>query len=203
MSQRAPRMMVTVKSEEQLRTAVAAIASHGDRAAFALLFRHFAPKLKAYCLRQGATAETAEELMQEAMVQMWRKAATFDPAKAAVSTWLFTIIRNKRIDMIRRESRPELKPEDFEVFVQPEQGADDKVGAMLEAERIAQALGLLTPDQRLVLEKAFYEDKSHSVIAAEIGLPLGTVKSRIRMALARLKIMIADRDDPSSEPRPA
>lgn len=181
--------------EHYLRDAVAAIATCGDKQAFALLFRHFAPRLKSYCLRQGVAADMAEELVQEAMVQVWRKAATFDPAKAAVSTWLFTIIRNKRIDKIRREVRPELKPEDFEVFQQPEQGADDRVGAMLEADRIAQALDQLTADQRLVLEKAFFEDKSHSVIATETGLPLGTVKSRIRLALSRLKVMIADKDE--------
>jgi RNA polymerase sigma-70 factor, ECF subfamily len=192
MSSPAPRSPVSTMPEETLRNAVAAIAAHGDKQAFALLFRHFAPKLKAYCIRQGANPETAEELMQEAMVQVWRKAATFDPSKAAVSTWLFTIVRNKRIDMIRREVRPELKAEDFEVFVQPEQGADDRVGALIEADRIAVALKTLTADQRLVLEKAFYEDKSHSAIAIEIGLPLGTVKSRIRLALSRLKVMIAD-----------
>lgn len=171
---------------------VRAIAAHQDRAAFARLYSHYAPRLKAYCMRQGADPDTAEELAQEAMVSVWRKAASFDPAKASVSTWLFTIVRNKRIDMLRRENRPELSAEDFEVMLAPERSAADTVEAAQEAEEIGQTLEKLPAEQKLVLMKAFYEDKSHSVIAAETGLPLGTVKSRIRLALSRLKVMVGE-----------
>jgi RNA polymerase sigma-70 factor (ECF subfamily) len=171
---------------------VRAIADRHDKAAFARLYRHYAPRLKAYCQRQGSDAETAEELAQEAMVSVWRKAASFDPAKASVSTWLFTIVRNKRIDMLRRENRPELTAEDFEVLTEPEPSAAESVEAAHEAEEIGQTLERLPAEQKLVLMKAFYEDKSHSVIAAETGLPLGTVKSRIRLALSRLKVMVGE-----------
>jgi RNA polymerase sigma-70 factor, ECF subfamily len=178
--------------ERQLRDHVRAIAVNQDRAAFHALYRHYAPRLKSYCLRQGADRETAEELAQEAMVQVWRKAATYDADKASVSTWMFTIVRNKRIDLIRRERRPELTAEDFEVMVQPEVGVEQAAIAASDAEMVGLQLDLLPEEQKAVLMKAFYEDKSHSEIAAETGLPLGTVKSRIRLALTRLKILVAD-----------
>lgn len=164
-----------------------AIAERQDKAAFALLYRHFAPRLKAYCQRQGAAAETAEELAQEALVSVWRRAATFDPSKASVATWVFTIVRNKRIDLLRREKRPELKAEDFELLLEPEPTADATLSTAQDADQITHALELLPLEQKTVLLKAFYEEKSHSEIAAETGLPLGTVKSRIRLALTRLK----------------
>jgi RNA polymerase sigma-70 factor, ECF subfamily len=167
---------------------IAAIATHQDKSAFAELYSHYAPRLKSYCQRQGMAAETAEELAQEAMVSVWRKAATFDPAKASVSTWLFTIVRNKRIDLLRRENRPELTAEDFEVFLTPERGVDETIALADSADHMGRALEQLPPDQKTVIVKAFYEDKSHSEIAAETGLPLGTVKSRIRLALSRLKV---------------
>ncbi len=175
-------------NDAEMRGYIAAIAMRQDTSAFADLYRYYAPRLKAYCLRQGMAAETAEELAQEALVSVWRRAATFDPAKASVSTWMFTIVRNKRIDLLRRENRPELTAEDFEVLVEPERGADDTMAFAESADQMVHALDLLPPDQKTVLLKAFYEEKSHSEIAAETGLPLGTVKSRIRLALTRLKI---------------
>jgi RNA polymerase sigma-70 factor, ECF subfamily len=171
---------------------VARIAAHADRAAFAQLFNHYAPKLRGYCQRQGVSPDVAEELTQEAMLALWRKAASFDPAKAQVSTWLFTIIRNKRIDRIRREARPELTADDLAIFAPDESGADDAVSANDDSARLAAAIEQLPSEQRAMMTKAFFEDKSHSDIAAETGLPLGTVKSRIRLALARLKLVIKE-----------
>ncbi len=166
---------------------IASIAARQDKAAFAELYRYYAPRLKAWCQRQGMAAETAEELAQEAMVAVWRRAATFDPAKASVATWMFTIVRNKRIDLLRRENRPELMAEDFEVLVEPERGADETMSAAQSAEHVSKALADLPPEQKAVLMQAFFEEKTHSEIAAETGLPLGTIKSRIRLALMRLK----------------
>ncbi len=161
------------------------VAGTRDRAAFAALFSHFAPRVKAYLLRQGAPAAVAEDLAQEALLNLWRKAHLFDPAKASVATWLFTIARNLRIDAIRREKRPELDPEDF----MPEAGpAADEGLAMAEDEsRLRLALKELPADQIQVVELSFFADKPHSQIAAELGIPLGTVKSRLRLAMARLK----------------
>ncbi|MEX0758146.1 MAG: sigma-70 family RNA polymerase sigma factor, partial [Tistlia sp.] len=97
---------------------IRAVAENRDKAAFGRLFRHFAPRVKAYLLRLGTESAAAEELAQETMVVLWRKAATFDPAQASVGTWVFTIARNKRIDRLRRLQRPTLDPED--PLLQPE-----------------------------------------------------------------------------------
>lgn len=163
------------------------IACRRSRDAFAELFRIFAPRLKSYVMRAGVDPTTAEEVAQEAMIAVWRKADSFDRDKASASTWIFTIVRNKRIDMLRREARPDLREEDF-LHLEPEPDqADAQVSARQVGDVLEQRVGALPQDQARVIEMAYYEDKSHSAIAEELGLPLGTVKSRIRLALARLK----------------
>jgi RNA polymerase sigma-70 factor (ECF subfamily) len=161
------------------------VAMERDRTAFAALFSHFAPRVKAYLLRQGAPAAVAEDLAQEALLSLWRKAHLFDPAKASVATWLFTIARNLRIDAIRREKRPELDPEDF----MPETGpsADQCMVIADDESRLRLALKDLPADQVQVVQLSFFADKPHSQIATELGIPLGTVKSRLRLAMSRLK----------------
>jgi RNA polymerase sigma factor (sigma-70 family) len=171
---------------------ISQVAQSADRAAFADLFNHFAPRLRSYCARQGVAPDVASELVQETMLTLWRKAASFDPAKAQVSTWLFTIIRNKRIDRLRRENRPEITADDLAIFDTDETSAHDEMSASQDAARLSVALDALPPEQRSMMIKAFFEDKSHSDIAAETGLPLGTVKSRIRLALSRLKLSIKE-----------
>jgi len=161
------------------------VARERDRAAFASLFGHFAPRVKAYLLRLGAPGPLAEDLAQEALLSLWRKAHLFDPAKASAATWLFTIARNLRIDAIRREKRPELEPGDF--LPQPEAAADDGLARTDEENRLRASLKHLPADQSQVVELSFFADKPHSEIARQLGIPLGTVKSRLRLALARLK----------------
>ncbi|MEM6681324.1 MAG: sigma-70 family RNA polymerase sigma factor [Pseudomonadota bacterium] len=163
------------------------IAETRDRQAFEDLYRHFAPRLKAYGMRAGADAITAEELAQEAMIMVWRKAASFDRRKATVSTWLFTIVRNKRIDLLRRQNRPDIEAEDVIAMIEPEIAQDDAVIAEQSHSVVRESLKTLPEDQKKVLAMAFFEDKSHSQIAEDLGLPLGTVKSRIRLAMSRLK----------------
>jgi RNA polymerase sigma factor (sigma-70 family) len=171
---------------------ISRVAQSADKAAFAALFNHFAPRLRSYCARQGVAPDIAGELVQETMLTLWRKAASFDPAKAQVSTWLFTIVRNKRIDRLRRENRPEITADDLAIFDNEETSAHDDMSASQDAARLTIALDALPPEQRSMMVKAFFEDKSHSDIAAETGLPLGTVKSRIRLALSRLKLSIKE-----------
>jgi len=161
------------------------VAAQRDRAAFAALFAHFAPRVKAYLLRLGASPAMAEDLAQEALLNLWRKAHLFDPAKASAATWLFTIARNLRIDAIRRERRPELDPEDFLPEAAP--AADDGLAMADDEARLRAALKELPADQIQVVELSFFADKPHSQIAAELDIPLGTVKSRLRLAMARLK----------------
>ena len=171
---------------------VAAVAERQDRAAFARLYGYYAPRLKSFFLRQRVAPDKAEELAQEAMISLWRKAASFESSKASVSTWLFTIARNKRIDMLRRENRPEIGKDDYLLLVGPAEEADQSAIASSEAEQLASGIAELSPEQQEVLQKAFYEDLSHSEIAEALGLPLGTVKSRIRLALMRLKILVSE-----------
>jgi RNA polymerase sigma-70 factor (ECF subfamily) len=171
---------------------MAAIARRRDRTAFAGLFAHFGPRVKAWMLRAGSSPSAAEELTQETMLAVWQKAQLFDPSRAAVSTWIFTIARNLRIDAMRRERHPsDLMSDPIEQQDEPVQA--DRVLAMSQQEtRIRSALSLLPPDQAEVIRKAFFEDKVHAEIEKELGIPLGTVKSRLRLAMVRLRATLGD-----------
>ncbi|MDE2355379.1 MAG: sigma-70 family RNA polymerase sigma factor [Alphaproteobacteria bacterium] len=172
---------------------ITAIAERGDRDAFASLFQHFAPRVKSYLLRLGASSEAAEELAQETLLTVWRRAASFDPALSAASTWIFTIARNLRVDLARREMRA-AAPRPVEVSP-PEPGPDQALGAVQDQARIAKAMGELPAEQAEVIREAFFADKPHSEIARDLGLPLGTVKSRMRLALIRLRARLAEPED--------
>ena len=169
---------------------MAAVAHDRDKQSFGELFDHFGPRVKSYLRRLGASDAQAEDLMQEVMLTVWRRAAQFDSGKAAVSTWVFTIARNKRIDALRREKRPEVDmgdPATVPDQVDDEPTPDDQVGAGELAQILRRAVDGLPPEQAEVLNMAFYDDKTHSDIAAEMQLPLGTVKSRLRLALQKLR----------------
>ena len=161
------------------------IRDERDEAAFVEVFRHFAPRVKAFLMRSGADEALAEECVQEVMATVWHKAALFDPARASVATWIFTIARNKKIDVLRRQRRPE--PEDLPWGPEAEPDQADVVGLQQESEQLGQAIASLPEKQRDLIEKAYYGDLSHSEIAEQTGLPLGTIKSRIRLALDRLR----------------
>lgn len=166
---------------------LAAVSERQDRAAFSGLFAHFAPRVKAYLIRHGATNEAAEELAQETLLRVWRKAHQFDPSVAAPSTWIFRIARNLRIDRIRRERRPEFDPEDPALVRDADPAADQQIESDQEGARVRAAIDMLPPDQKQAIMLSFFEDKPHREIADELGLPLGTVKSRIRLAFARVR----------------
>jgi RNA polymerase sigma-70 factor (ECF subfamily) len=139
-------------------------------------------------MRGGGDAESAQEVAQETLVTVWRKAASFDRSRASAATWIYTIARNKRIDLLRRTARPDIDTEDWlAIFAPPGQDADTSIDAGQTYTRVRVLLESLSADQLVVIRKAFFEDKSHSAIAEELGLPLGTVKSRIRLALGRLR----------------
>ena len=162
-----------------------AVRDQQDKQAFAELFSHFAPRVKSFLMKSGASHDVAEECAQDVMATLWRKAHMFDPAKASVSTWIFTIARNRRIDMLRKQRRPE--PEDLPWGPQAEPDQADAMALQEETDQLGQALSQLPEKQRTLIEKAYFGDLSHSEIAAETGLPLGTIKSRIRLALERLR----------------
>jgi RNA polymerase sigma-70 factor (ECF subfamily) len=173
---------------------IEAVALRRDREAFAALFSYFAPRLKAWLMKSGASAAAAEDFAQDAMLTVWRKADLFDSRKARAATWIFTIARNRRLDMLRRDARPLPTPEillaDREV-----QRPDDIFSASQDAERVRDALARLKPDQVEVLRLAFFLDSPHSEIARRLDLPLGTVKSRIRNAMSKLRLIL----EPSEE----
>jgi len=168
------------------------IARQQDRAAFTRLFRHFAPLIKAFALT-GSTlsANHADELVQEVMLKVWQKAAAFDPQKAAASTWVYTIARNCRTDLYRRLQKFDtpLSAED----VCEEQESEDAFAVLHQKrsrDRIRALMQELPADQALILAKVYMEGKSHSEVAGELYLPLGTVKSRVRLALQKLQIQL-------------
>ncbi|HEY4042610.1 MAG TPA: sigma-70 family RNA polymerase sigma factor [Rhodopila sp.] len=171
---------------------IEAIAKRRDRAAFADLFAYFGPRVKAWMVRAGSDVTAADELAQETMLAVWQKARLFDPAKAAPSTWVFTIARNLRIDTLRRERHPSdlmSDPSDApQLPVQP----DHILALAQQTARIRSALDLLPPEQAAVIRQAFYEEKAHAQIEQELGIPLGTVKSRLRLAMSRLRALLGD-----------
>ena len=162
-----------------------AVRDRQDREAFAVLFSHFAPRVKSFLMKGGAAPDQAEEIAQEVMVTVWRKAGMFDPAKASVATWIFTIARNRRIDRIRRQRRPE--PEDLPWGPEPEPDQTEILALQQESARLGAALETLPEAQRELVKRAYFGDLSHREIAEQTGLPLGTIKSRIRLALDRLR----------------
>lgn len=166
-------------------TQINAVRDTQDKAAFAELFDYFAPRVKAFLMKSGATPDLAEECTQEVMVTLWNKAHMFDPAKASVSTWIFTIARNRKIDILRKQRRPE--PEDLPWGPESEPDQADALALQQETTKLGQALASLPEKQRDLIQKAYFGELSQSEIAAQTGLPLGTIKSRIRLALDRLR----------------
>lgn len=162
-----------------------AVRDQQDKAAFAELFAHFGPRVKSFLMKSGASPDMAEECAQEVMVTLWRKAHLFDPAKASVSTWIFTIARNRKIDLLRKQRRVE--PEDLAWGPEADPDQADAMALQQETEILGKAIADLPEKQRILIEKAYYGELTHSEIAAQTGLPLGTIKSRIRLALDRLR----------------
>src|SRR5262245_44328999 len=168
------------------------IAQGSDTAAFHELYQSYGPKVKAYLVRRGADAATAEDLAQETLLAVWRRAALFSSAKGTASTWIFTIARNLWIDRLRKEvAWQELPPAHAEVR-SPEPSPDAVLSENEVKVRIRAALTQLPTEQQRVLELAYLQGLSHGEIAARLGVPLGTVKSRVRMAYQRLRAEVED-----------
>ncbi len=163
------------------------VAETRDRAAFAALFDHFAPRVKSFMMRKGSNAEQAEDLVQEAMIAVWTKAAMFSSERGSVSTWIFTIARNLRIDRLRRE-KSQLYT-DLEDFDAPDlrTDAEESLGRSQEDNHVADALAQIPEEQRQLLILSYVEDVPQSEIAKRLNIPLGTVKSRMRLGYSRLR----------------
>ena len=171
------------------RADIRLVAERRDRAAFARLFAFYAPRVKAYLRHPGIDDTGTEDLAQEVFLIVWRRAHLFDPSQGAPGTWIFTIARNRRTDFLRRGNRPLLDGLDPLLAPEPPVQGDAAFEAEETKERIKAAVAELPPEQADVLRAFFFEDKSHGMIADHFGLPVGTVKSRLRLAIAKLRIV--------------
>jgi RNA polymerase sigma-70 factor, ECF subfamily len=171
-----------------------AVASRQDRSAYAELFSYYAPRLKSYLMRLGADSSLAEEITQDVMVTVWRKAGLFDRRQASVSTWIFRIARNRRIDLFRRSKKPDLDPEEPMILPSGVEQPDRQLEARETEAQVRAAMKDLPVEQLEMLKLAFYEGLSHREIAEKLDLPLGTVKSRIRLAFVKMRSTLGEED---------
>jgi RNA polymerase sigma-70 factor (ECF subfamily) len=177
-------------SSDEVNQLLLAIAARQDRAAFAELFNFAAPRVKSYMMRTGSAPEFAEEIAQEAMLQVWRKASYFDPTRASATTWIFAIARNLRIDFQRKAKFSQPLRVDPSSVSEDERTPEEILFVRVDEDRVRAAMQALSPEQETILRLSFFRDRPHSEIARELDLPIGTVKSRIRRALVRLKTML-------------
>lgn len=174
------------------------VGKHQDREAYHQLFQHFGPQIKYYALSNGL-ASHADELVQEVFVSIWRRSSLYDWRKAAASTWIFTIARNQRIDMLRkmRRTSAEITVETEDLWQIPGEQEDEPVTSLhrlMSERRIRESLSHLPEEQVTVIAKVYMENKSHQMVADELNIPLGTVKSRVRLALNKLKVILQDQN---------
>ncbi|WP_223391429.1 sigma-70 family RNA polymerase sigma factor [Caulobacter segnis] len=168
---------------------IARIAADRDREAFGALFDHYAPRVKALLVRSGTSAFAAEELAQETLLTVWRKAHLFDQGRASAAAWIFTIARNLRIDSLRRADRA-VYAEDFAPEAEDPPQPDAILNGAQEAERVRAAMRTLNPDQAQAIEMAFFQEQTHTQISETLGVPLGTIKARIRFGMMKLRVFI-------------
>ena len=194
----APRAAVasTEKRSDQWSLLLVQVGEERDRQAFAQLFSHFAPLLKSFAQasrHQGWFPGLSEELVQEVMIKVWQKAGGYKPEKASATTWIYTVARNCRIDMLRRKSNTQhlpLENEDF--WHEPDEETPVSLLRQKRSEdRVQASLQQLPKEQDEILRKVYLEGKSHAEASEELGLPLGTVKSRVRLALQKMQILVA------------
>ena len=162
------------------------IQKYRDEMAFSEIFDFFAPKINAYFIQNRIKIESSEELTQEVLSTVWVKSNLYDSTKSALSTWIFTIARNKKIDFLRKNSKINFKEEDIREFLYQDREIDliEENEAKKQIERVNNELD---EQQKIMIKMNFFENKSHKKIADELEIPLGTVKSRIRQILTKMQ----------------
>lgn len=181
-----------VAPADQHRVLMALVSGQQDRAAFRQLFEYFGPRIKSLMMKAGAEQALAEDLVQDVMMTVWRKSALYAADRGTVSTWIFTIARNARIDRLRRASSAPYQDIDDLEIASGETPNDELTDAALKAERISEAVSTLPEQQRQIIELAYMQDMSQTEIAEKLDIPLGTVKSRLRLAYEKLQQSLED-----------
>jgi len=177
------------KAKVEWADLIGRVASRGDGEAFKSLFEHFGPRIKGFMLKAGCSADEAEEIAQNTLIAVWRKADQFDPATTGAAAWIFTIARNQRIDAVRRAARARRMSQEAELAAEtdPAESADILMSRVEDTSRVKAAIERLSLEQSRVIRLSFIEERPHQEIATMLGIPLGTVKSRIRLAMNRLR----------------
>lgn len=163
------------------------VGTNADRLAFRRIFIVMAPKLKAYLIKTGQSHSEAEEILQDTMLKVWRKAVLFDRTKSGANTWIYAIAKNARIDRIRKQTKPVPDPQDPSFVPDAPETGERSVSRKQDSELIRTAMAKLPTEQIQIIKMSFFEDKSHAEISQELDLPLGTVKSRIRLAFGKIR----------------
>jgi len=178
--------------KDDMGTLISLVADQRDRSAFIQIYNYFSPRVKSFLLGRNLAPQLADEVLQEVMLAVWQKAHTYSPERAAVSTWIFTIARNKHIDRIRREKFPELDADDPSLKPAEAAEVEGEYVTMELGQAVQEALAKLSKDQYEVIYMSFMQGVSHGEIGKRLNMPLGTVKSRIRLGFKRLREELAE-----------
>ena len=177
-------------TENDLGNYLRDIGENQDRIAFSNIFKHFAPRLKSFFVKLGCSEVQAEEIIQEVMIAVWTKSSTYDKSKSSVSTWIYTIAKNKRIDKIRKETKHNTVESDESLEIPVSSVQEEQLLSSEVTKKIHHSLQFLPKEQAELLKLSYFYEKTHSDIAKDLSLPLGTVKSRIRLALSKMKNLV-------------
>ena len=179
-----------INSDNELSVCIKLIGNNQDKSAFATIFKYFAPRLKSFLLKAGSTDSQAEEIIQEVMIAVWTKSSTYDDTKSSVSTWIYTIARNKRIDKIRKEKRHYLSESDEGLEIPIDSTQEKEIFSAQLASSLKKYMSNLPKEQSDLLQLSYFYNKTHADISEELKIPLGTVKSRIRLALSKMRHLV-------------
>ena len=177
-------------TDDDLTLCVELVGKNQDKLAFNSIFRYFAPRLKSFLVKAGSTDSQAEEVIQEVMIAVWTKSSTYDSNKSSVSTWIYTIARNKRIDKIRKEKRHYLSESDEGLEIPVDSTQEKEIFSSQVSNSLKKYMTNLPEEQSKLLKLSYFYNKTHADISAELKIPLGTVKSRIRLALTKMRHLV-------------
>jgi RNA polymerase sigma-70 factor (ECF subfamily) len=180
----------SANNDEDLTLCVELIGKNQDKLAFNSIFRYFAPRLKSFLVKAGSTDTQAEEVIQEVMIAVWTKSSTYDSNKSSVSTWIYTIARNKRIDKIRKEKRHYLSESDEGLEIPVDSTQEKEIFSAQVSNSLKKYMSNLPEEQSKLLRLSYFYNKTHADISEELKIPLGTVKSRIRLALTKMRHLV-------------